>query len=220
VGRVNSTASTTITRSGIYVLLLTRAWKVVEQDGYTLVLYTGATPHTVIRDPRIVASGSVDDPAVIAAVMAATDADEQGAESTLLSYDSATGTPVQVIVLRHDATMVRTWSSTSTVGRWFAPTDRGPLPSPATARRIYALPAGNTAVNATLSLVMPRAWLITGRCADMTAQPGYGPWATGGGSQLYGPKVSTYPPPAYDPAQTTILCDLRWEKAAVDGIDW
>jgi hypothetical protein len=32
--------------------------------------------------------------------------------------------------------------------------------------------------------------------------------------------VSTYPPPAYDPAVTTILCELRWEKSALDDVDW
>jgi hypothetical protein len=220
VGKVNSTASTTITRPGSYALLLNRDWSVVSQDGYALVLYTGAIPRTVLRDPQVQASGATDDPAVIAAVMSATGSDEQGARSTLSSYDSSTGTPVQVVTLTYDATMVRNWSGTSTVGRWFAPTDGEPLPSPETARRIYSLPAGNTAVNATLHLMKPHAVLITGMCADMTDQPGFGPWATGGGPQLFGPKVSTYPPPAYDPAVTMILSELRWEKAALDDIDW
>ncbi len=220
VGMVSSTASTTITRPGSYALLLNHDWKVVSQDGLTLVLYTGAVPRTVLRDPQVTASGAVDDPAVIAAVMAATGSDEQGAKSTLTSYDSSTGTPVQVITLKYDAAMVRYWSGTSTVGRWFSPSGGAPLPSPQVTRRIYSLPADNTGVNATLRLVKSSAVLITGLCADMTAQPGYGSWATGGGPQLFGPKLSTYPPPAYDPAMTTILCELRWEKAAVDAIDW
>lgn len=220
VGKVNSTASTTITRPGTYALFLNRDWRVVSQDGCKLVLYTGAIPRTVLRDPQVAAAGAVDDPAVIAAVMAATGYDEQKAKGTLRSYDSSTGTPVQVITLKYDATVVRNWSGTSTVGRWFAPTDGGPLPSPETARRIYALPADNTAVNATLHLVKPNAVMITGLCSDMTTEPGYGPWATGGGAQLFGPRVSTYPPPAYDPAVTTIVSELRWEKAALDGIDW
>jgi len=220
VGTVNSTASTTITRSGTYALLLNRDWKAVSQDGYELVLYTGAIPRTVLRDPQVTASGTVDDPAVIAAVMTATGYDEPKAKSTLRSYDSSTGTPVQVITLKYDAKMVRDWSGTSTVGRWLAPTDGAPLPSPETARRVYALPADNTAVNATLHLVKPSAALITGLCSNMTDQPGYGPWATGGGPQLFAPKASTYPPPAYDPAVTTILCELRWEKAALADIDW
>jgi len=220
VGIVNSTASTTITRPGTYALLLNRDWRVVSQDGFTLVLYTGAIPRTVLRDPQVTASGATDDPAVIAAVMTATGSDEQAAKSTLLSYDSSTGTPVQVVTLVYDATMVRNWSGASTVGRWFAAADGGPLPSPETTRAIFSLPADNTGVNATLHLVKPNAVLITGMCADMTDQPGFGPWATGGGPQLFGPKVSTYPPPAYDPAVTTILCELRWEKAALDDIDW
>ncbi|MEI6452144.1 MAG: hypothetical protein WCP98_19650 [Actinomycetes bacterium] len=220
VGMVNSTASTTITRPGTYALLLNRDWRVVSQDGYTLVLYTGAIPRTVLRDPQVTASGATDDPAVIAAVMAATGYDEAKTRSTLRSYDSSTGAPVQVITLKYDAAMVRNWSGTSTVGRWFAAADGAPLPSPEATRRNSALPADNTGVNATLHLVKPNAALITGICADMTDQPGYGPWATGGGPQLFGPKVSTYPPPAYDPAVTTILCELRWEKAALDDIDW
>ncbi len=220
VGKVNTTASTTITRPGTYALLLNRDWRVVRQDGYTLVLYTPAIPRTVLRNPVLVASGAVDDPAVIAAVMAATGADEQSAKGTLLSYDSGTGTPVRVVTLEYDARVVRNWSGTSTVGRWFAPADGGALPSPATARRIYALPAGNSAVNATLHLLKPRAVLITGRCSDMTTQPGFGPWATGGGLQLFAPMASTYPPPAYDRAVVTILSELRWEKAALDDIVW
>jgi hypothetical protein len=220
VGKVNSTASATITRPGTYALLLNRDWRTVTQDGHALVLYTGAVRRTVLRDPQVAASGDVDDPAVIAAVMAATGSDEEQAKGTLRSYDSSTGTPVQVITLTYGASVVRNWSGTSTVGRWFAPTTGQPLPSPETARRIYALPADNTAVNATLHLVKAHAALITGLCADMTTAPGYGPWATGGGPQLFGPAVSTYPPPAYDPAVTTILCELRWEKAALDDIDW
>ena len=220
VGRVNSTASTTITRPGMYALLLKRDWRVVRQDGYTLVLYTGAIPRTVLRDPVVAASGGVDDPAVIAAVMTATGSDEEGAKGTLRSYDSSTGTPVRVITLRYNARVVRNWSGTSTVGRWFAPTGHKRLPSPETARRIYALPADNTAVNATLHLVKPRTMLITGLCADMTTQSGFGPWATGGGPQLFAPAASTYPPPAYDPAVTRIVSELRWEKSALDEIDW
>jgi hypothetical protein len=220
VGKVNTTASTTITRPGTYALLLDRDWRVVRQDGYRLVLYAPAIARTVLRDPVVAASGAVDDPAVIAAVMVATGADEQSAKGTLRSYDSSTGTPVSVITLRYAARVVRNWSGTSTVGRWFAPTDGAALPSPEKARRIYALPAGNSAVNATLLLMKPRAVAITGLCSDMTTQPGYGPWATGGGRQLFAPTASTYPPPAYDRAVVTILSELRWEKAALNDIDW
>ncbi|MBE3034452.1 MAG: hypothetical protein IMZ74_14820 [Actinobacteria bacterium] len=220
VGKVNSTASTTITRPGTYALLLNRDWRVVSQDGNAFVLYTGGIPRTVLRDPQVAASGAVDDPAVIAAVMAATGSDEQTAQGTLRSYDSSTRTPVRVLTLKYDATIVRNWSGASTVGRWFAPADGEPLPSPKTACRIYALPADNTAVNATLHLVKPRAVLITGLCSDMTTEPGYGPWATGGGPQLFAPQASTYPPPAYDSKVTTILCELRWEKTALDDLDW
>ena len=75
-------------------------------------------------------------------------------------------------------------------------------------------------MNVTLHLVRRGVALHRGACADMTDVSGYGPWATGGGQQYFGPKVSTYPPPLYDPAAITTLADLRWEKDAVDAIQW
>ena len=66
----------------------------------------------------------------------------------------------------------------------------------------------------------PGTALVTGVCSDMTQQQGYGPWATGGGEQLFGPVVSTYPPPAYDPARIDIISELRWEESEPETIDW
>ncbi len=220
VGRVNTTASATITRPGRYAILLDRRWRVTDEDGYHMVVFTGAIPRTVLRDPQVIAAGSVDDPAVITAVMQVTGSDEAHARSTLRSYDSSTGTPVRVIALRSRTMLLRNWSGTSTVGRWLAPFTGGRLPSPETARRIYALPADNLAIDVTLLRVRRGADLITGVCADMTAVQGYGPWATGGGPQLFGPKLSTYPPPAYDPALTAVVSDLRWDEAALAGVSW
>ena len=116
--------------------------------------------------------------------------------------------------------MLRNWSGTSPVGRWFAPSAGGDLPSPETARAVYALPAGNLGIDVTLHLVKPGTALVTGVCADMTQQQGYGPWATGGGEQLFGPMVSTYPPPAYDPARIEIVSELRWEESEPEAIAW
>ena len=219
VGEVNTTASATIARPGRYALLLTTDWKVVREDGDTLVEYAEEPAPTVILDPQVSASGSVDDPAVISAVMTATGSTEEKARTTLSSFDSSTGIPVQVISLTRGSAMERYWS-TSTVGRWFTPSGRDELLSPEAARQVYALPADNTGENVTLHLVKRGAVLITGACADMTGQTGYGPWATGGGAQFFGPKLSTYPPPLYDPAMTIVLADLRWDKAAVDAIAW
>jgi len=210
----------TVTRPGRYALLLNRRWHEVVQDGYDLVLYTGAIPRTALRDPRVAAAGGVGDPAVIAAVERAAGSDRASAQSTLLSYDSSTGIPVRVIRLKYATTMVRVWSGSSTIGRWFAPYLGGALPSPATARRIYALPANNLAVNATLNLVKPRAALVTGACSDMTAAPGFGPWATGGGAQIFAPMASSYPPPAYDPAVTVVVSELRFAKTAITQAQW
>lgn len=213
-----TTASATITRPGRYALLLNREWRTVTQDGYTLVLYRGWLPRTVVRG-TVAASGATDDPAVIAAVAAASGTTGDQAKQTLVSFDSSTE-PVQVVTLTRVTTALRNWSDGSTVGRWFAPYDGGALPSPSTARTIYALPDSNRAVDVTLHQMKRGTTFVTGMCSNMTAQPGYGPWATGGGDQLYGPKVSTYPPPAYDPARTVILSDLRWEKGELDAIDW
>jgi hypothetical protein len=219
VGDVNTMATATIARPGRYAVCLTRAWRVVREDGYRLVVYARPYAATTILSPVTLARGATSDPAVIHAVMDVTGQTEDNAKATLVSYDSATE-PVDVLRLTSGAVIVRNWSGTSTVGRWFAPSDGGALPSPETARALFALPAGNLAIDATLHLVKPGTALITGVCADMTAQPGYGPWATGGGDQLFGPKVSTYPPPAYDPARTTIVSELRWEESEPEAIDW
>jgi hypothetical protein len=32
--------------------------------------------------------------------------------------------------------------------------------------------------------------------------------------------VSTYPPPAYDPARTVIVSELRWEESEPESTDW
>ena len=93
-------------------------------------------------------------------------------------------------------------------------------PSPEAARSVYSLPAGNLGINVTFHLVKPGTALVTGVCSDMTQQQGYGPWATGGGEQLFGPLVSTYPPPAYDPARIAIISELRWEESEPETIDW
>lgn len=219
VGDVNTTATATIRRPGRYALCLTRAWRVVEQDGCRLVTYVRPYASTALEEPVVLASGRTADPGVIQAVMDVTGQTEAKATGTLLSYDS-TQEPVTVLRLTHATVTIRNWSGTSTVGRWFAPSSGGTLPSPATSRVVYALPEGNLAVNATLHLVKPGTALVTGVCADMSAQPGYGPWATGGGDQLYGPRVSTYPPPAYDGARTVILSELRWEESEPEAVDW
>jgi hypothetical protein len=218
VGEVNTTASATITRPGRYVLLLTTDWEVVSEDGEDLVEYTGATAPTVIKDPAVKATGTTSDPAIVAATMEVSGSTQEQAASTLRSFDSRT-TPVQVVTLRTPAAMERYWSGTSSVGRWFSPSG-GPVLSPADARRVYSLPASNTGLNVTLHLVRPGVALIMGLCAGMTDVSGYGPWATGGGQQYFGPYVSTYPPPLYDPAAITTLADLRWEKDVVDAVVW
>jgi hypothetical protein len=219
VGDLNSTATATIVRPGRYAVCLTRAWKVLEEDGYRLVTYSRPYQTTTVLSPELVARGSTTDPSVVRAVMDVAGQTETQARSTLVSYDSAT-TPVSVFRLTSTAAVLRNWSGTSTVGRWFAPSTGGELPSPESACAVYALPAGNLAIDVTLHLVTPGTALISGVCADMTSQQGYGPWATGGGEQLFGPLVSTYPPPAYDAGRISIISELRWEQSEPEAIDW
>jgi hypothetical protein len=219
VGAVNGTATATIVRPGRYAVCLTRAWRVREEDGYRLVVYTRPYRITKTPSPVVLAEGATTDPAVVAAVMDVTGQTEDQAKATLVSYDSAVR-PVRVLRLSSGAAMVRNWSGTSTVGRWFAPSSGGELPSPEEARSLYSLPAGNLGIDVTLHLVKSGTAMVTGVCADMTQQQGYGPWATGGGAQLFGPNVSTYPPPAYDPARISIISELRWEESEPEAIDW
>jgi hypothetical protein len=219
VGRVNTTATATIVRPGRYAVCLTRAWQVREQDGYRLVVYTRPYRRTSVLRPVVVAAGQTSDPSVIQAVMDVAGQTEDQAKATLVSFDSTTR-PVRVLRLSRDTAMVRNWSGTSLVGRWFAPSAGGALPSPEEARSLYALPAGNLGIDVTLHLVKPGTALVTGICADMTQQHGYGPWAVGGGEQLFGPKVSTYPPPAYDPKRIQVISELRWEESEPETIDW
>jgi hypothetical protein len=219
VGDINSTATATIARPGRYAVCLTRAWKVFVEDGYRLVTYSRAYQKTTILSPALVAEGATTDPAVIKGVMDVAGQTETQARSTLVSYDSSRQ-PVRVFRLTKAAAVLRNWSGTSTVGRWFAPSGGGDLPSPEEARVLYALPAGNLGIDVTLHLITPATALIAGVCADMTSQQGYGPWATGGGEQLFGPTVSTYPPPAYDPARTAVISELRWEQNEPEAIDW
>jgi hypothetical protein len=220
VGAVNTTASVTLARPGRYALFLSTKWREVVQDGYDLVAYSGSIPHTELVDPTVVAAGAVDDPAVVDAVMQVTGSSQATAQGTLRSFTSTTGVPVTVCVLTHATDVVRNWSGASTIGRWFAPYDGGSLPSPSTAQRIYALPDNNTAVNSTLHLLKPGVSLVGGICSDMTAIPDFWPWSTGGGPQWFGPKVSTYPPPAYDAGETVIVSELRWERSALSQVQW
>jgi len=219
VGEVNTTATATIVRPGRYALCLTRAWRAVDQDGYRLVVYVRPYAETELTRPAVLAQGTTDDPAVIEAVVSVTGQSEASVKQTLVSYDSSRE-PVTVLRLTRGTVLVRNWSGTSTVGRWFAPSSGGALPSPEASRAMFALPNGNLALDASLHLVKPGTDLIAGICADMTSQPGYGPWATGGGAQLFGPRVSTYPPPAYDRQRTIILSELRWQESELDAIAW
>jgi hypothetical protein len=219
VGDVNTTATATIARPGRYAVCLTRAWRIRVEDGYRLVAYSRPYQTTNILSPALVAEGATSDPAVVQAVMDVAGQTEAQAKSTLTSYDSSTK-PVSVFRLTRSAAVLRNWSGTSSVGRWFAPSAGGDLPSPKQSRAVYALPAGNLGIDVTLHAVRAGTALIAGVCADMTSQQGYGPWATGGGEQLFGPMVSTYPPPAYDPARIRVISELRWAESAPETLDW
>ena len=58
VGDVNTTATATIARPGRYAVCLTRAWRVVREDGYRLVVYAHPYATTAILSPVTLASGA------------------------------------------------------------------------------------------------------------------------------------------------------------------
>jgi hypothetical protein len=219
VGSDNTTAATTITKPGNYAVFLGKLWRTVRRDGCRLVRYFGRIPRTVLRSPQVIAEGKLDDPQLIAAVAAAGGRNEAWAKSTLRSYDTTGERTVRVIKLASALTLVRNWSQPSTVGRWFDPYE-GVLYPPLRARVIFALPSNNTAADATLHRLKPGGVLIQGVCADMTWSPGYWPYATGGGEQYFGPNVSTYPPPAYDPQSIETVSELRWPADELDAVVW
>jgi hypothetical protein len=220
VGLRNTTAGATITRPGRYAVFLGPMWRTIRQDGYRLVRFFGRIPWTVLRKPAVLASGKTGDPALIAAVARAGGRDEEWARSTLRSYDTSGDRTVRVIRLRRPMVLVRDSSDTSSVGRWFSPY-RGTLYTPIRARILFGLPRDNLATSVTLHRLKRGAVLIQGTCADMTWDPvHYWPYATGGGRQLFGPKVSTYPPPVYDGRFIETVSDLRWEASELDAVVW
>jgi len=219
VGGDNTTAATTIRQPGNYAVFLGNLWRTVRRDGYRLVRFFGRIPHTVLRSHQVVAEGNVDDPHLIAAVAAAGGRDGSWARSTLRSFDSSGERTVRVVLLRSPLTVVRDWSVPSTVGRWFA-AYTGALYSPLRARTLFALPLSNAGTDATLHRLKSGAVVIQGVCADMTWSPDFWPSATGGGEQFFGPKVSTYPPPAYDQRFIETVSELRWPADELDAVIW
>ena len=58
------------------------------------------------------------------------------------------------------------------------------------ARRLLALPGGNTAANVTAFRIPKGTTVLVGDAACQTGKAGFGDWAVGGGAQIYVPDVS------------------------------
>jgi len=78
-------------------------------------------------------------------------------------------------------------------GRWLGVIDGISLYTPDEARVFYALPNSNSAMNASWYRLGKGAKVIYGKCADMTWNPQvFGPYATGGGYQIYSPNFTKW----------------------------
>lgn len=182
-------------------------WARGDAFGYTFVTRTTQVPTTSLSAVDVLADGARDSEPVIEAVMAATGRDRTGAVALLASYR-----PERVRVLRtQQATwVVRYYGPDATPGRWFAPVS-GRVDAPDTARQRLALPDSNKAVECLLGRVQPGAVMVEGLCADMTHDPVFGPYATGGGQQLYIPAATRWAVdhPEWNPECFTVAAQLR-----------
>jgi hypothetical protein len=88
--------------------------------------------------------------------------------------------------LAHDLTVYRYWGGTSAESGspWFTPTR---FENVSATRFSLALPANNTAQHVTVFTIPRGATILRGIAASMTGEPGFGPEAVGGGTQIYLP---------------------------------
>jgi len=193
-------------------------WATITDGGEVLTYQVTDVPSTVFRQPLLLASGDVDDPALLAAVEAVTGRTRAQAVELLASYDSSGPAVVEVLQLRSETWVTRYWSDpASKLGRWYAPLLRGRLYSPAEARQWLALPLANTGRYATLYRFRSGLKLIRGLCADMTGNPeAFGPYATGGGEQYYAPDATLWVVDHVElnPEAIQLVSELRFPQAA------
>jgi len=191
-------------------------WGTITDGGEVLTYQVNDIPSTVIRQPQLLASGEVDDLALLAAVREVTGRTEAQAVELLASFDSSGPDLVEVLMLRSDAFVARYWSDPNAkLGRWYAPIVRGQPYLPAEARQLLALPLANTGRCVTLYRFKAGLTLIRGACADMTDNPdAFGPYATGGGEQYYAPDATLWVVDHVElnPAAIELVSELRFPQ--------
>ncbi len=208
-------ASASLTAWGAFSLLRsTGDWERSSAHGFTYVTRTTQIPSTSLNAPQVLADGARDSDAVIEAVMHATGRDRSGVEALLSSFGAD-----RVRVLRSTQAMwvVRYYGPDATPGRWFAPVSARVEP-PDSARQKLALPDSNKAVACVLGRVLPGVTLIEGVCADMTQDPLFGPYATGGGQQFYIPAATRWvvDHPEWNPEAFVVAAQLRIAEIPAD----
>lgn len=169
-------------------------WRTMQVDGLTLRYQATGFASTVLGGARVLASGDVDDPTVLAGVEQITGRTAAEAAELLSSYDTSASRYVSVLELRDPAYVARYWSDADyKLGRWYCPSEEDHLYTPAEACTCFALPLSNRAYRVTLYQLLAGAKVILGTCADMTwNSEAFGPYATGGGLQLYAPEATRW----------------------------
>lgn len=96
---------------------------------------------------------------------------------------------VRAIELEEDLTVYRYWGGHSTTleAFWLSPKA---YPSPTDARRALALPDSNTAEKMDRFELLKGTIILWGKAASQVGVSRFGPYATGGGDQIYLPDPS------------------------------
>lgn len=216
VGSDGLTASAQVTHFTKYILFLDDSWVKVSFGGNTLISKSGGIPLTALNNPIVLVSGKTTDETVIAKVMEVNNMSRADAVYFLRSYDTSGDKVVQVLRLTAGVIVTRYWPNdpAGKLGRWFNVIDSTTLYLPDRARQYYALPNSNTALNVTQYLLKPGATVVYGVCADMTWSPTFGPYATGGGYQIYVYSATTWDGHAahLNPDVVEIQTELRYTE--------
>ena len=181
------TVSMQVSYLGMYALFLDDNWRSSPSGEQELATRTTDIPDSGLGEETILASGKVDDPAVLDAVMQETGYKEEEVRSLLRSWDTTGEKVVRVLQLTGDIYVTRYTSAVPAdqLGRWYMPSAEDTVLAPSEARAELALPLSNPAVDCALYRVKAGTVAIYGICSNMSNQPGFGPDAVGGGPQVY-----------------------------------
>lgn len=169
------------------------SWPTLLFENETLVYTPNWIPATDVHGAAVLAAGKVGDAAVRAAVGEITGKAPADVDVLLTSYDTTGALTVQVLQLKAPAFVTRYWGPTGKLGRWFAVNTERDLYLPDSAREWFALPNTNNAHYVSLYVLKPGTRVIYGYCADMTWDSvNFGPYATGGGPQIYAPDATVW----------------------------